>query len=516
MVAGIGSIDLALLVVAADDGWMPQTEEHLQILTYLGVTRGVVALTKIDLAASEADAVAARAGTAARLAAGGVGDRADFGRARPAAARVGGTEGRPRRRSWPARRRSATSASRGCRWTGRSSSRASAPSSPARSPAARSRAGKRRSFSRRAGRRGCATCRRTTATWSRAAPGSRVALNLPDLAAGAGHAARAAATDAAVGRGDVVTLAALGGPSRHVGRAAGAVRPRRSTTRRRPSRRRTAPSSTSTTAAATSPPGSTCSTRRTCRRARRPWRRFGSSRRCSPSPATGSSSATGRPATRWPAALCSTPTPAATTSASDARRAFLQARADAPDRAGGVRRLASRAGRARPAAGGASAQVAASPPTKSPPPSRRWRPAGKLVAAGGLLIDPARWQGLRRRAAEAVDAWHAAAPGAAGAEADGPAASGRGGPARPAPAGAAGTRPDRPTPPPCSTRWWPTCAGAGLRPRRRRPAARVPPPGPAAAPAGRGGAATGRVGGQAVRAAGPQGVGPRARRRTRR
>src|SRR5881398_1143557 len=49
MIAGIGSIDLALLVVAADDGWMPQTEEHLQILSYLGVRRIVVALTKIDL-----------------------------------------------------------------------------------------------------------------------------------------------------------------------------------------------------------------------------------------------------------------------------------------------------------------------------------------------------------------------------------------------------------------------------------------------------------------------------------
>ncbi|HEY2953153.1 MAG TPA: selenocysteine-specific translation elongation factor [Verrucomicrobiae bacterium] len=60
MVAGVGSIDLALLVVAADDGWMPQTEEHLQILTYLGVTRAVVALSKIDLAEGrEADAVAA-------------------------------------------------------------------------------------------------------------------------------------------------------------------------------------------------------------------------------------------------------------------------------------------------------------------------------------------------------------------------------------------------------------------------------------------------------------------------
>src|SRR6188508_76077 len=50
MVAGVGAIDLALLVVAADDGWMPQTEEHFQILIYLGVASGVIALTKIDLA----------------------------------------------------------------------------------------------------------------------------------------------------------------------------------------------------------------------------------------------------------------------------------------------------------------------------------------------------------------------------------------------------------------------------------------------------------------------------------
>src|SRR4029434_5565001 len=51
MIAGVGSIDLAILVVAADDGWMPQTEEHLQILNYLRVQRGVVALTKSDLGA---------------------------------------------------------------------------------------------------------------------------------------------------------------------------------------------------------------------------------------------------------------------------------------------------------------------------------------------------------------------------------------------------------------------------------------------------------------------------------
>ncbi|HST30806.1 MAG TPA: selenocysteine-specific translation elongation factor [Chthoniobacterales bacterium] len=53
MIAGVGSIDLALLAVAANEGWMPQTEEHLQILSYLGVKRLVVALTKSDVATSD-------------------------------------------------------------------------------------------------------------------------------------------------------------------------------------------------------------------------------------------------------------------------------------------------------------------------------------------------------------------------------------------------------------------------------------------------------------------------------
>jgi len=48
MVAGASGIDLALLVVAADDGVMPQTREHVAILTLLGITRCVVAITKID------------------------------------------------------------------------------------------------------------------------------------------------------------------------------------------------------------------------------------------------------------------------------------------------------------------------------------------------------------------------------------------------------------------------------------------------------------------------------------
>lgn len=48
MLAGIEAIDIALVVVAADEGWMPQSEEHLAVLDLLGVERGVVALTKID------------------------------------------------------------------------------------------------------------------------------------------------------------------------------------------------------------------------------------------------------------------------------------------------------------------------------------------------------------------------------------------------------------------------------------------------------------------------------------
>jgi selenocysteine-specific elongation factor len=53
MVAGATGIDLALLVVAADEGVMPQTREHLAILELLDVKRGVVALTKADLVDAE-------------------------------------------------------------------------------------------------------------------------------------------------------------------------------------------------------------------------------------------------------------------------------------------------------------------------------------------------------------------------------------------------------------------------------------------------------------------------------
>lgn len=49
MLAGVGGIDLALLVIAADEGVMPQTREHLAILDLLSIEHGVIALTKTDL-----------------------------------------------------------------------------------------------------------------------------------------------------------------------------------------------------------------------------------------------------------------------------------------------------------------------------------------------------------------------------------------------------------------------------------------------------------------------------------
>ena len=49
MVAGVSTIDIGLFVIAADDGVMPQSREHLDILDLMGVTRGVIALNKVDL-----------------------------------------------------------------------------------------------------------------------------------------------------------------------------------------------------------------------------------------------------------------------------------------------------------------------------------------------------------------------------------------------------------------------------------------------------------------------------------
>src|SRR5436190_13739397 len=53
MVAGASGVDMFLLCVAADDGVMPQTREHLAVLRQLGVSAGVVAVTKADIGEPE-------------------------------------------------------------------------------------------------------------------------------------------------------------------------------------------------------------------------------------------------------------------------------------------------------------------------------------------------------------------------------------------------------------------------------------------------------------------------------
>ena len=59
MLAGATGIDAALLVVALNDGVMPQTREHAAILDLLGIDRGIVALTKSDIAGDNFPLVAA-------------------------------------------------------------------------------------------------------------------------------------------------------------------------------------------------------------------------------------------------------------------------------------------------------------------------------------------------------------------------------------------------------------------------------------------------------------------------
>jgi selenocysteine-specific elongation factor len=69
MLAGVGAVDACVFVVAASEGWKPQSEEHLRILEVLGVRHGLVALTKVDVLdttsveAAELDVVGHVAGT---------------------------------------------------------------------------------------------------------------------------------------------------------------------------------------------------------------------------------------------------------------------------------------------------------------------------------------------------------------------------------------------------------------------------------------------------------------------
>jgi selenocysteine-specific elongation factor len=53
MIAGAGGIDVVMLVIAADDGWMPQSQEHFQIIKLLAVRHGLIVINKIDLSTAD-------------------------------------------------------------------------------------------------------------------------------------------------------------------------------------------------------------------------------------------------------------------------------------------------------------------------------------------------------------------------------------------------------------------------------------------------------------------------------
>jgi len=68
MLAGVGAVDACLFVVAATEGWKPQSEEHLRILQLLGIAHGVVALTKVQSLADDDERGLARLDVADRVA----------------------------------------------------------------------------------------------------------------------------------------------------------------------------------------------------------------------------------------------------------------------------------------------------------------------------------------------------------------------------------------------------------------------------------------------------------------
>src|ERR1022692_2291089 len=65
MLAGVGAVPAVLFTVAADEGWMPQSEEHLAAVAALGITHGLLVITRADLA----DPSAALRGARDRIAA---------------------------------------------------------------------------------------------------------------------------------------------------------------------------------------------------------------------------------------------------------------------------------------------------------------------------------------------------------------------------------------------------------------------------------------------------------------
>ena len=124
MLAGVGAVDACLFVVAATEGWKPQSEEHLRILELLGVRHGLVALTKVGLVDDDQREIA-RLDVADRVA-GTFLERRVVDVDAPTG--LGVDDCGPRSTALlAARRRRSTADGRGCGSTGRSRPRAPAP-----------------------------------------------------------------------------------------------------------------------------------------------------------------------------------------------------------------------------------------------------------------------------------------------------------------------------------------------------------------------------------------------------
>ena len=113
MLAGVGGIDAALLVIAADEGVMPQTREHLAILDLLQVRAAVVALNKADLVDDPDWLDAGAPGRRAPARSDRLGRGGDHARLGPHAGRAARTRRRRLRAAWPRNRTASISAGRG-------------------------------------------------------------------------------------------------------------------------------------------------------------------------------------------------------------------------------------------------------------------------------------------------------------------------------------------------------------------------------------------------------------------
>ena len=192
MLAGVGGVDACLFVVAATEGWKPQSEEHLRILELVGVRHGVVALTKVDVLDDpelvELAALEVADHVAGTFLAGGAG-RAGRRAARAAAS----TSSRRRSATSPGTTPAATDRGRARLWVDRAFAAKGSGTVVTGTLTDGSIADRRRTSpsSRAADRRGCGRSRRSAGRSARSGPGNRVALNL----AGVEHAdARRAAT----------------------------------------------------------------------------------------------------------------------------------------------------------------------------------------------------------------------------------------------------------------------------------------------------------------------------------